>query len=82
MSLVEIREVLDVVRAVCNVEPISEATHDRGLAVSEQYRFSVYDSMIVASALLANCRVLYSEDLHDSQLIDEQLTIRNPFNVE
>lgn len=82
MSLTEIREVLDVVRAVCAVESLSEATHDRGLAVSERYRFSVYDSMVVASALLANCRVLYSEDLHDGQLIDEQLTIRDPFNIE
>ena len=82
MSVAEFREVLDVVRAVCAVESLSEATHDRGLAVSERYRFSVYDSMIVASALLANCRVLYSEDLHGGQLIDEQLTIRDPFNIE
>ena len=82
MSLAEIREVLDVVRAVCAVESLSEATHDRGLDVSERHRFSVYDSMIVASALLADCRVLYSEDLHDGQLIDEQLTIRDPFNIE
>lgn len=79
MSIVEIREVLEVVRAVCHVEPISEETHDRGLAVCERYRFSIYDSMIVASALLANCRVLFSEDLQDGQLIDSQLTIRNPF---
>ena len=82
MSLAEIREVLDVVRAVCAVESLSEATHDRGLAVSVRYRFSVYDSMIVASALLANCRVLYSEDLHDGQVIDEQLTVRDPFSIE
>ena len=79
MPVAEIREVLEVVRAVCHVEPISEETHDRGLTVCERYKFSIYDSMIVASALLANCRVLFSEDLHDGQLIDSQLTIRDPF---
>ena len=61
---------------------LSEATHDRGLVVSERYRLSVFDSGVVASALLADCRVLYSKDLHDGQLIDEQLTIRDPFSIE
>ena len=81
MSMPEIREFLGVVRAVCTVEPISEATHDRGLAVSERYGFSIYDSMIVASALLAGCATLFSEDLQDGQVIDDQLTVRSPFSV-
>ena len=50
MSFDEIRKVLEVVRMVCDIDPISEATHDRGLAVSERYGFSIYDSMIIASA--------------------------------
>ena len=79
MSIVEIREVLEVVSTVCHVEPISQETHDRGLSICERYRFSIYDSMIVASALLANCQILFSEDLQDGQRIDTQLTIRNPF---
>ena len=79
MSLKEIREILGVVRAVCTVEPITEATHDRGLDVSERYRFSIYDSMIVASALSAGCTTLLSEDLQDGQVIDDQLTVRDPF---
>jgi predicted nucleic acid-binding protein len=79
MSLREIREVLGIVRAVCHVTPISEAVHDRGLTICERYKFSIYDSMIIAAALLAECAVLFSEDLHDGQIIDSQLTIRDPF---
>jgi predicted nucleic acid-binding protein len=82
MSLGEIRQVLEVVRAVCDVVPLSEATHDRGLAVCERYGFSIYDSMIVASALLAGCEVLFSEDLQDGQSIDDQVTIRDPFKAQ
>jgi predicted nucleic acid-binding protein len=37
--------------------------------------------MIVAAALLAGCETLYSEDMQDGQLIDQQLRIRNPFEV-
>ena len=67
------------VRAVCTVEPITVATHDRGLEVIERYKFSLYDSLIVASALIAGVKVLYSEDLQHGQVIDHQLRIVNPF---
>ena len=79
MSWAEIREVLETVRAVCRVEPISLETHDRGLALSERYGCSIYDSMILASALLAGCDALFTEDLQDGQSVDGKLTVRNPF---
>jgi len=79
MQLRDIREILNTVRAVCHVEAITAATHDRGLAVTERYGFSLYDSMIVASALMAGSTVLYSEDLQDGQIIDGQLRVANPF---
>jgi predicted nucleic acid-binding protein len=63
LSWPEIREMLDAVRALCRVEPLTVATHARGLAICERYGFSVYDSMIVAAALLADCRVLCTENL-------------------
>ena len=79
MQLRDVREVLDTVRAVCNVEAVTVATHDRGLALNERYGFSLYDSMIVSSALMAGSEVLYSEDLQDGQVIDGRLRVANPF---
>jgi len=79
MQVRDVREVLDTVRAVCNVEAVTVATHDRGLAVNERYGFSLYDSMIVSSALMVGSEVLYSEDLQDGQVIDCRLRVANPF---
>jgi predicted nucleic acid-binding protein len=79
MPLNEIREILETIRAVCAVEPITVETHDRGLAVLERYRFSLYDSMLVATALIAGAKIIYSEDLQHGQVIDEQLRVTNPF---
>ena len=79
MSWVEIREILSQVRAVCPVEAITVETHNRGLQIAERYGFSIYDAMIIASALLAGCATLYSEDMHHGQVFDDQITIRNPF---
>ena len=79
MSWVEINEVLALIRAICPTEPLTIETHDRGRLVAERYGLSVYDAMIVAAALLAGCKTLYSEDMRDGLLIDHQLHICNPF---
>ena len=47
--------------------------------LAELYRFSFYDSLIVAAAIESNCAILYSEDLQNGQVIENELTIKNPF---
>src|SRR5271170_5716645 len=79
MPVGDVREILDTVRAVCGVESVTLATHDRGLAINERYGFSLYDSILVSSALIVGAKVLYSEDLQDGQVIDGQLRVANPF---
>lgn len=79
MPPAETREVLDTVRAVCRTESLTVEDHDRAVEIVERYRFSFYDSVIVASALRSGCKTLYSEDLQHGQIIDRQLTIINPF---
>lgn len=81
MSWIEIREVLAQVRAVCAVEPMTIETHERALRIAERYGMSIYDALIVSAALLANCKTLHSEDMQDGQVIERQLTIRNPFTT-
>jgi predicted nucleic acid-binding protein len=78
VDFMELREILSTVRAVCSVKALDTETHEMGLDVAERYRFSIYDSLIVAAALRAGCSTLYTEDLQDGQKI-ERLTIRNPF---
>jgi len=81
MSWPEIRDVLAQVRAVCPVEPMSIETHERAIQVAERYGLAIYDALIVSAALLAGCTTLYSDDLQHGQVIERQLTIRNPFAV-
>ena len=56
----------------------SASLYQRALDIQGFHRFSFYDSLIVAAAQEAGCKVLYSEDLSHGQKIDS-LTIRNPF---
>lgn len=79
LEWLEIRELLETAQQLFRVEPLTVATHARGLDVAEGYGYSVYDSLIVAAALLAGCEVLWTEDLQDGQKIEEQLVVKNPF---
>ena len=78
MRVAEIKIILSSIRALCTVEPLDVATHELGLDLAERYRYSIYDSLILAAALRAGCSTLYSEDLRHGQKI-EHLTIVNPF---
>jgi predicted nucleic acid-binding protein len=79
MSYAEIRDVLATVRAVCQSQALTVDTHERGLDIAERFGFSLYDSMIVSSAVESGCTVLYSEDMQHGQEIDGQLVVMNPF---
>jgi predicted nucleic acid-binding protein len=79
--LLEVSEVLETVRTICTTEPLTIDTYDRGIEVVERYKFSLYDSMVVASALPVGCKILYSEDLQHGQVIDQQLTVINPLSA-
>jgi len=79
MTHAEIRDILGTIRSVCQVQLLTVETHDLGLDISERFGFSLYDSMIVSSALEAGCAILYSEDMQSGQNINGQLVITNPF---
>ena len=66
-----------VLEPLCEVFSSLELYH-QALKIADEWRFSFYDSLIVAAALEAGCQVLYSEDLQDNQTI-RGLTVRNPF---
>ena len=75
----EVEHTLHAIRAVCDEPvPVTLAVHEVGLRIAQRYRYSIYDSMLLAAAQQANCSLMYSEDMQDGQTIGN-LTIRNPF---
>jgi len=80
MSWKEVKEFVDLICILCpDPVPTSLDVHRAALAVAEKYGYNIYDALIASAALEAGCKTLYSEDLQDGQIINRQLTIRNPF---
>ena len=64
------------------VVPINLKTVKKALNIFEVYKLSYWDSLIIASALEANCSILYTEDMQNGQIIENKLRIVNPFTTK
>ena len=67
----------EILFPICEVFP-SEELYKSALDIRERFKFSFYDSLIIAAAIESNCKILYSEDLQHNQKIYD-LTILNPY---
>ncbi|OFY38537.1 MAG: hypothetical protein A2275_03225 [Bacteroidetes bacterium RIFOXYA12_FULL_35_11] len=71
---------------ICHVVEIKHTTIRTAIVLKRKYCFSFLDSLIIATALDSKCTILYSEDMHHEQIIENPekngartLTIINPF---
>ncbi len=66
-----------ILEPLCEIFSNIELYH-QALDVMERWHYSFYDSLIISAALKADCEIIYSEDLHHDQKI-QNVTIINPF---
>lgn len=79
LSWHDTRAFLAAIRGLLQVSPITTEIHENSLSLAERYSLSICDAMIVASALHADCGVLWSEDMQDGMMIERRLRVVNPF---
>ena len=78
MSIAECEEYLSTVFRPLLAVHSSQSLYIHALNLTSRHSLSWYDSLIVAAALEANCRILYTEDLQHGQKFSD-LCVVNPF---
>jgi predicted nucleic acid-binding protein len=81
MSWADTHALLTTLRSLLTVHPLTLETHETGLRLAERYGLSIYDAMIAAAAIEADCDTLWSDDMQHGLVVDEGLRIANPFRV-
>ena len=76
----EVLDLLVVVKAACQVVPLTVETHAQAVRLARQHLLSFYDAHILATAMASGAHTLMSEDMHDGLSL-EGLRICNPFAV-
>lgn len=75
----DIQSIVSKIIDIYNTSIITINTIRSAWNLKSQYNLSYWDSLIVASALESGCKVLYTEDMQDGLVINNMLTIKNPF---
>lgn len=65
--------------AACHVYVVTGETVTHALTLGQHYRYSYFDSLILAAALECGCETLASEDMQNGFVVESSLTIWNPF---
>jgi predicted nucleic acid-binding protein len=63
----------------CVIHPVSISTLKIARHIIQRYDLQIFDSIIIASAVEGDCKILYSEDMQHGLEIDGGLKILNPF---
>ena len=63
----------------CWIVPVEQSTLNLAKNLIDIYDFQIFDSIVVAASIEANCTILYSEDMQHNLLVVEQLKIINPY---
>jgi predicted nucleic acid-binding protein len=58
---------------------ITASTIQSAFYISIKYEYNFWDSLILSSAIGCGCNTIYSEDMQHNQIIENKLTIINPF---
>ena len=78
LSVVDCQTYLNqVLKPLCEVFSSTVLFH-QALEISSRWKFSFYDSLIVAAALSVETKILYTEDLQHNQKIEDMIIV-NPF---
>ncbi|MBV5348457.1 PIN domain-containing protein [bacterium] len=75
----EVRNVILEISSALTVVNFHLKTQLVAITIKERYGLQFYDSLIIATALEYGCTKLISEDMQHGLVIDNCLTIENPF---
>jgi predicted nucleic acid-binding protein len=79
MQKLELMQLCTLWLEKCSVQPVILSTIKLAQDLVDKYDFQMFDGIIVAAALEADCDILYSEDMQNGQIIENKLKIVNPF---
>jgi predicted nucleic acid-binding protein len=80
MSWTQTRAFLSTIRGLLPVQTLTIEVHETGLVLAERYGLSIWDAMIAASALHADCDSVVRIYAH-GVVLEGRLRVINPFRA-
>ena len=78
-TMIELSKIIQFFKGNFQIHDLTVTVLEKAMHIMKTYKYSFWDSMMLASALINNCEVIYSVDMQHNQIIEDKLTIVNPF---
>ena len=75
----QIREYIGFLYRICTIQNFNKEIILTASSIRETYSISFWDSILIGSALFAECNVLVSEDMQNGLIVNKRLLIKNIF---
>jgi predicted nucleic acid-binding protein len=79
LSISEVDQACRELEFTFRVSVVTPKTIFNAIHLKGRYGFSYFDALMVSSALEERCQNLYTEDMQHGQVVEDNLTIVNPF---
>lgn len=79
LSFTDLRHIMDFLPEMFTVLPLTFSNSVQAIEIKDIYQYSYWDSLIISSALSNGCNMIFTEDMHTGQIIQDKLLIINPF---
>ena len=79
MGKEDMKNVVEEIYSNCEVIMLDKTILKKALDINSRYKFSYYDSLMLAAAVTGECSIILTEDMSDGQVIENRLTITNIF---
>ena len=78
-QIVDLEKALTEIEGLVSIHDNTINTVRKANHLKFKYKYSFFDSLILAAAFECGCNILYSEDMQHGQIIENSLRIVNPF---
>ncbi len=79
ISFEDIENTILEIDSVLQIVDFHLTTQIKAIRLKNKYNLQFYDALIVATAIENGCTILFTEDMHHEQMIEDKLKIINPF---
>lgn len=76
---IEAAQIINEISRTFTVCGINSEMVIKASEISIKFQYSIYDSLIIATALSNQCNIVYTEDLQHNQTIEQKIKIIDPF---
>lgn len=79
VNMNSLKFIINNIFEIYNVTLVTKQSIEKAIGISEKFKYSYWDSLMLSTAIGSKCSIFYTEDLQHEQIIENHLKVVNLF---